>query len=136
MRTNGLQKQPKGVRGGPMPGSGAPKGNKNASKNKPWAQALLHIAIGEPEKLERLAQITWQQALDGDHFARKEIADRLDGKPVARVEGTINSDDDASLSDLERIARIAAILEAGRARADRQTSDDGQGVDAPGGATD
>lgn len=78
-----------------MGARGAPVGNNNAGKNKPWAEALRNAlatyeegGIKAKQALKQIAKVTVQQALAGDKDARKEIAERLDGKPVQAIEGT------------------------------------------------
>lgn len=76
---------------------GAPAGNKNATKNKPFADAIRKaIAQGDPERLERIAKKLLDLAEAGDLQAVKELADRTDGKPKQ----TIGGDDDAPLQML------------------------------------
>lgn len=77
-----------------MADAGAPIGNKNASKNKPWADALRKELDGEvnAKKLRRLARKTIAMGLEGEMSAIKEIGDRLDGKPVQGLEGKIDHD--------------------------------------------
>ena len=60
---------------------GAPAGNKNAIKNKPWADALRRVdAQSDGAKMRALAEKVWEMALQGDGQAIREIADRHDGK--------------------------------------------------------
>ena len=72
-----------------------PKGNKFASHDKPWTNALNRVlaqlevkdADGKVlakagEALRLIAEVTVQRAMAGDKDARKEIADRMDGKPT------------------------------------------------------
>lgn len=76
---------------------GAPAGNKNATKNKPFADAIRKaIAQGDPERLERIAKKLLDLAEAGDLQAVKELADRTDGKPKQ----TIGGDGDAPLQML------------------------------------
>jgi hypothetical protein len=56
----------------------APEGNKNATKNKYWSDALRKYITQNPSEL----------AKEGDVQAIKEIGDRLEGKAVQRVEGS------------------------------------------------
>ena len=76
-----------------MPGGGQP-GNNNATKNKPWRDAI-DSALNDYEKegkvarnmaLREIAMKMIEQALEGDKDARKEIGDRLEGKPRQAVE--------------------------------------------------
>lgn len=78
-----------------MPG-GAPVGNKNATKNKPWEEALRRALLQQDgKKLRDLAEKLIDRALDGDVTALKEIGDRIDGKPAQSV--TLAGDADAPL---------------------------------------
>lgn len=66
---------------------GAPVGNTNATKNKPWADMLRRIdAQSEGAKLRKIAEKVYELAEAGDIQAIKEIADRVDGKAVASTE--------------------------------------------------
>ena len=72
----------------------APKGNKFASHDKPWTNALMRVlaqlevknAEGKVlakagEALRLIAETTVERAIAGDKDARQEIANRLDGRP-------------------------------------------------------
>lgn len=68
----------------------APVGNKNAVKNRPWAdslkRALARMADGSIDKgLDKIADKVVAAALEGDKDAWQEIANRLDGKPIQAV---------------------------------------------------
>jgi hypothetical protein len=69
--------------------AGAPKGNKNAVKSKPWEDALrraLSRAGNSVQKgLNPIADKVVALAMDGDLDAIREIACRLDGKPTEHV---------------------------------------------------
>lgn len=66
----------------------APEGNKNATKNKPWAEAIHRALLAEDGKnLRALADKLIARALEGDVSALKEIGDRADGKSVQAVVG-------------------------------------------------
>ena len=96
----------------------APKGNKFASHDKPWTNALQRVlaqlelsdesgkqTVKAGEALRQIAEVTVIRALGGDKDARKEIAERLDGKPTEFL--NINhSNDPSNLSDGE-LADIA-----------------------------
>jgi hypothetical protein len=69
---------------------GAQPGNQNASKGKPWGDALdkalkqyedKKAGIERGHALLKIANKTIAMALEGDQAAIKEIGDRLDGKP-------------------------------------------------------
>lgn len=69
-----------------MPG-GAPEGNKNATKNRPWAEAINRALLAEDgKKLRALADKIIDRALEGDVSALKEVGDRMDGKPAQALE--------------------------------------------------
>lgn len=77
---------------------GAPLGNNNAGKNKPWAEAvrkalMMEDPIAKRKRIELLANRLVDKALEGDVSAIKEIGDRVDGKPAQ----TISGDPDAPL---------------------------------------
>ena len=67
---------------------GAPLGNKNNTKNQYWSDALRKHITQNPIDLADAAQALFNKAKDGDVMAIKEIADRLEGKPLQRVEGS------------------------------------------------
>lgn len=65
----------------------APIGNKNASKNRPWAEAINRALLAEDgKKLRAVAEKLIVQALEGDVQALKEIGDRIDGKALQGLE--------------------------------------------------
>lgn len=81
-------------------GVGAPLGNRNAAKEKPWVQALrtalLQYEGGDikaGQALRHIADTVVLKAIKGDKDAIQEIGNRLDGKPAQSV--TIGGDDEA-----------------------------------------
>lgn len=73
---------------------GAPVGNKNASKAKPWSDAIRKAAIrviatdeGNRKKLDILAERLLTKALEGDVPALKELGDRIEGKVPLTTDG-------------------------------------------------
>ena len=79
--------------------SGNPGGR---SKEKPFADALrMEIAAaGEDHKaLRRVAKVLIGQAEGGDIRAIRELADRLDGRPMQAVEASV----DASADTLKEV---------------------------------
>jgi hypothetical protein len=62
--------------------AGAPIGNKNACKGKVWADAL-HRAIAQDKgvRVRLAAEKLLDEASNGQQWAIRELADRLDGKP-------------------------------------------------------
>ena len=85
------------------------KGNRNAAHDKPWTRALERAVAQDPDKLRRIALKTLDMAEEGDAAARKEIADRLDGKPIQPVEmsGSLESKTAQELT-IEQLKHIAA----------------------------
>jgi len=72
---------------------GAPLGNTNGSKGRPWTHAI-NRALAKRSKTEQheeliaIAEALLDKAKDGDMVAIKEIGDRLDGKPMQAIERT------------------------------------------------
>src|SRR3979490_30098 len=104
----------------------APKGNKFAAHDKPWTNALQRVllqlevkdadgktSLRAGEALRQIAETTVLQALAGDKDARKEIADRMDGKP-SEVVNVNHAKDPGGMTTDELAAEIL------RERADRQ----------------
>lgn len=65
------------------------KGNQNASKQKPWADALRRAMNrydgGKKGALNYIADQTVKLAVSGEQWAVKEIGDRMDGKAAQSV---------------------------------------------------
>ena len=61
---------------------GAPIANKNATKNKPFLDAMRRALAQNPQKIGRIVDKVLDQAEAGEAWAVKEVADRLDGKAV------------------------------------------------------
>ena len=67
---------------------GAPEGNKNATKNRPWAEAINRALLAQDGKaLRELAERLIERAKNGDVTALKEIGDRMDGKAAQAIVG-------------------------------------------------
>ena len=61
--------------------AGAPLGNTNALKGKIWNDTLRKAIVQDDRnRLWRAAQSLLDQASQGEQWAIKELADRLDGK--------------------------------------------------------
>ena len=77
----------------------APEGNKNNTKNKPWADALRRAMArygdGKKNALNLIAEQTVELAVNGEMWAIKEIGDRTDGKAAQSV--TVGGDPDAPM---------------------------------------
>lgn len=66
--------------------AGAPKGNNNAGKNKPWSDAIAKFATQNPNKRDKVIEKLYEQAIDGDLAAIREIIDRTEGKASQSME--------------------------------------------------
>lgn len=83
--------------------SGAPVGNRNASHDKPAANALRRaIAQDDGKKLRGAVEKLLTLADAGEPWAVKELFDRTDGKPHQSTSTVLHSRRDArELSDAE-----------------------------------
>jgi len=99
--------------------AGAPKGNKNGAKGKAWADALrIELATFEDKTagikrghaLRAIARGVVKDAIEGDHDARKEIGDRLDGKPAQAITG-------AGGGDVEVVHRVEWVMRGPKPKA-------------------
>lgn len=92
----------------------APRGNKNAAKGA-WFRSALNRAIAQDdgERLRQAAEKLLTLAAQGEPWAVREIADRLDGRPAQQVlvDAAINRTP-RDLTDAE-LAAIAAGAERG-----------------------
>ena len=95
---------------------GAPLDNKNATKGKPWRDAI-QWALENYEKegvvkrnmaLRAIATKLVEQALDGKLDSQKELGDRIEGKPKQSIDVT----HDLSESTLEDLKAELAALDA------------------------
>jgi hypothetical protein len=67
----------------------APLGNKNAVKNRPWADAINRAVLAnDGQRLRAIAEKLLVLAEQGDVSALRELGDRLDGKPKQQIEAT------------------------------------------------
>jgi hypothetical protein len=67
---------------------GAPVGNTNAAKGKVWNDALRRaIAQDDGKRVRAAVERLLDLAQEGEPWAIKELADRLDGKPTQTVGG-------------------------------------------------
>jgi len=86
----------------------APRGNKNATKNKPWSDSIRK-RITQRKELDKLADKVIDMALEGDLSAMKEIGDRLEGKSTdhKQVSGSVSHDHSGLPSASEILAEFA-----------------------------
>ena len=59
---------------------GGQPGNNNATKNKPFYDAIRRALVQNPHKMANIVDKVIEKAEEGEAWAVKEIADRLDGK--------------------------------------------------------
>lgn len=78
--------------------AGAPKGNINATHDKPWTNALNRALLQYTAKgvkagqaLRVIADGVVRDAIAGDPVARREVFERQDGKPVQPVAATVDA---------------------------------------------
>ena len=81
-----------------MAGKGAPIGNDNATRNKPWADALKRALARyatkdvEPgQAMNKLAERVVADAIAGNKDAWQEIGNRLDGKPHQTIAAEVDA---------------------------------------------
>lgn len=67
--------------------AGAPKGNQNATKGRPWREAIDRAIKRDRAALDNVAKALIAAAQAGDMQAIKELGDRLDGKPPQTIAG-------------------------------------------------
>jgi len=68
-----------------MPVGGQP-GNQNATKGRLWNDALrMAIAQDDRVRVRKAVEKLLDLAAEGEPWAIKELADRLDGKPVQQT---------------------------------------------------
>jgi hypothetical protein len=79
-----------------MATKGGQVGNQNAAKGNQWKTAIENALseyedhgsqVKKGQALRAIAKEMIKQAVAGDKDARKEIGDRLDGKPVQAIAG-------------------------------------------------
>lgn len=90
--------------------AGAPIGNQNGKKSKPWGDAIRRaIARYDQDKpedakyLNTLANQLLADCLNGDKAAREELTNRLDGKVAQSL--TLSGDEDNPLNMYHCIER-------------------------------
>ncbi|WP_192733524.1 hypothetical protein [Bradyrhizobium sp. OAE829] len=81
---------------------GRPIGSVN--REKPFNDALRIALRGDPLRLRRIAEKLAEKAEEGDLAAIRELADRLDGKPVQVVDRHDASIQELTDADLHLIA--------------------------------
>ena len=79
---------------------GAPKGNQNAVKVKPWQAAIERALakrslLAKREAIDDLAERLLQKCEEGDLSALKEFGDRIEGRPAQSM--TVSGDSENPL---------------------------------------
>jgi len=90
---------------------GRPIGSVN--REKPFNDALRVALRSDPRRLRRIAEKLAEKAEEGDLAAIRELADRLDGKPVQVVDQR-----DAAIEELSD-AELHLIASGGLPRSDQ-----------------
>ena len=73
--------------------------------------ALRRELIENPHRVKEIVNATIQAAIEGDTSARKLVFDRIDGALAEKLEVT-----NVSLTESERMERLAALADRARAR--------------------
>lgn len=90
-----------------MAQSGGQPGNQNATKNRPWAQAIQRALrkrskSDQIEALDELAEKFLNSVEEGNVADFKELGDRLDGKPSQQVVHAGDSDNPVRIEKIVR----------------------------------
>ena len=67
---------------------GGQPGNTNQSKNKPFLDAMRRALAQNPHRIASIVDKVLEKAEEGEPWAVKEVADRLDGKSVQATDIT------------------------------------------------
>src|SRR3954463_15877361 len=81
---------------------GRPIGSVN--REKPFNDALRIALKRDPRRLPRIAEKLAEKAEEGDLAAIRELADRLDGKPMQVIDRRDVTIEELSDADLQQIA--------------------------------
>lgn len=88
---------------------GAPLGNDNATRGLPWRRALDRaLAQDDGKRLRAAAEKLLDEAANGEAWAIKELADRLDGKAAQAVIVAGDQDNPLASKITVEIVRAAA----------------------------
>lgn len=87
---------------------GAPQGNNNAGRNKPFWRAIDRAIVQDDGKrLREAAEKLLDLAAAGEQWAVKELGDRLDGKPSQSIDLTADVTNRAAGMSDDALAEIA-----------------------------
>lgn len=68
-----------------MAARGGQPGNRNATKNKEWFDAIRKECV-QKDALRKIAEIVVLKAMEGEQWAVAEVGNRFDGKPAQALE--------------------------------------------------
>lgn len=76
--------------------AGAPLGNQNAKCKRPFWNAVTEVlnergGVNKAKGLRVVAEKLITAAEEGEQWAIKELADRLDGKAVQQIDATVDA---------------------------------------------
>lgn len=99
------------------------KGNKHGGgKQRPWRDALnIALKDGDGLALRKIAETCVNQAIKGDKDARREIAERLDGKIPQAVAGDEDNPIQVSFSARDTARAIEDLLRLAQIEGDTGT---------------
>ena len=88
--------------------AGAPVGNRNGAKEKPWVAAINRALarktlLSQKEHLDELADKLLESCLDGNLAALQELGNRLDGKPAQALTVSGDADNPLIVQKIERV---------------------------------
>ena len=88
---------------------GAPQGNNNAGRNKPFWRAIDRAIVQDDGKrLRQAAETLLDLAAAGEQWAVRELADRLDGRASQSIEMTADVTSRAATLTDDQLAEIAS----------------------------
>lgn len=82
----------------------APEGNQNAAKGKIWNDALRKAIVQDNHlRVKQAIEALLDKAAEGEQWAIKELADRLDGKAAQSVELKGDAENPLTITTIERV---------------------------------
>lgn len=91
-----------------MADSGGQPGNTNATKNKPWTEAIAKFMTQNPEKRDKIIAKLYAKAEEGDLASIKEIFDRTEGKTPQAID--VNASLDLASFPIEDLLELQRQL--------------------------
>jgi hypothetical protein len=91
--------------------AGAPLGNRNGVKAKPWTAAINRALerrslVSQKSELDQLADKLIDRCLGGDLASLQELGNRLEGKPAQSI--MVAGDDESPLNLSVKVELVAA----------------------------